>query len=96
MIVVLSVIYILIWIFNYKFMFTYFKRDQLSDKAFKYHVLFLSAIWPMFWILWITLIIIAPIIIFPIVYFIYLILFPIQTYKETKEAIKNTRFFKGK
>ena len=96
MIIVLSVVYILIWAFNYKFMFVYFKRDLLSDKAFKCHVLFLSLIWPLFWILWITLIIIAPIIIFPIVYFIYLILFPIQTYKETKEAIKNTRFFKEK
>ena len=95
MIIVLIVVYTLIWAFNYKFMLIYFKRDQLSDKAFKYHVLFLSGIWPMFWILWITLIIIAPII-FPIIYLIYLILFPIQTHKETKEVIKNIRFFKEK
>lgn len=77
-------IYLIGVIISYKFMFNYFNRDNLSDKVFKFHVLFLSTIWPLFLILWISILFIAPLLVFIAWYFISLILFPKDTFKQTK------------
>lgn len=67
-IVLLSIIYIIGFITSYKFMFNYFKRDNLSDKAFKIHVIFLSTIWPLFWTLWVIIITVPLLFIFTFCY----------------------------
>lgn len=81
-------IYILGFIFSYKFMFNYFKRDNLTERSFKIHILFLSSTWFLFWILWFTISYIAPTLVFTIWFLFSLIFFPKKTFREIKEYLK--------
>lgn len=67
-IILLFFIYVIGFICSYHYMYNFFKRDYLSDFAFKIHVLFLSSVWPLFWFIFCSVLIFPFIFIFPILY----------------------------